>query len=123
MNFMDWLQLAIEILTALTIIIPLGIKLYNTMQEIARTRNWPKLVAKVSDYMAEAEELLEYGADRKTWVMAMIQTTAHTLNYTMTPADIEEISNLIDKLCDMSKVVNGSVPAEVEVEIIREEEV
>ena len=58
MDFMKWLYLAIELLSALAIIIPLGIKLYNTVQDLIRTRNWPKIVEALSQYMSEAEELM-----------------------------------------------------------------
>lgn len=108
MNFYDWLKLIAELLSVLLIIIPLGIKLYNTVVELTRTKNWPKIIAAVSEYMAEAEELMEFGSDKKAYVMAMVQVTAEQLNYPLKPEDIANISNLIDDLCEMSKVVNSS---------------
>lgn len=109
MEFMKWIELAISILSALTIIIPLGIKLYKTVEELVRQRNWPRIVEAVVDYMAEAELMFATGADRKTWVMTMIQQTATQLNYTMRPEDVANISDLIDRMCDMATVVNSDL--------------
>ena len=43
------------------------------------------------------------GATRKEWVMAMVKGAADTINYDI---DSEEVSQLIDNLCDMTKKVN-----------------
>lgn len=112
MNKTDLVQLIVLFLSVFAVIIPLGVKLYKQTKELIETRNWPRLVAAVSIYMQEAEELLEYGVDRKTWVMAMIQATADQLNYTLTNADIKNLEDLIDQLCEMSKVVNVEVHEE-----------
>lgn len=109
MDFMQILSLIIQICSALAVIIPLGIKLYKTVQELAQQKNWPRLVAAVSDYMAQAEVLLIDGADRKAWVMAMIEVTANQLNYPLSDADRKNLEDLIDQLCEMSKVVNPPI--------------
>lgn len=114
MEFMKWIELAISFLSALVVIIPLGIKLYNTVTELVRQKNWPRIVEAVVDYMAEAEVMFTSGADRKTWVMTMIQHTAAQLNYTMTMEDIANIGDLIDRMCDMANVVNSDLTAEIE---------
>ena len=44
------------------------------------------------------------GADRKQWVMAMVQVSAEAVKYNV---NMTEIGQLIDDLCAMSKVVNG----------------
>lgn len=44
------------------------------------------------------------GADRKEWVLAMVRASADTVKYEI---NMDEISALIDSLCDMSKVVNN----------------
>ena len=49
--------------------------------------------------------MFEKGADRKEWVMAMVKASADTVNYDL---DMDKISDLIDSLCDMSKIVNGT---------------
>ena len=115
MEFMKWIELAISLLSALAVIIPLGIKLFQTSQELVRQKNWPQIVKALTEYMAKAETLLAYGVDRKAWVMAMIQLTASQLNYTMTPEDISNISDLIDQMCDMATIVNTPEMSEEEV--------
>lgn len=101
-----WLQLIVEILSSLAIIIPLGITLYKKIKELISERNWPKLVGMVAVYMAEAEEKLIEGADKKQFVLAMIQTTAAQLGYNLTEEKLQELGDLIDDLCAMSKEVN-----------------
>ena len=59
----------------------------------------------VTSYMERAETMFEKGADRKEWVMAMVKASADTVKYDL---DMDKISDLIDSLCDMSKIVNGT---------------
>ena len=54
--------------------------------------------------MAQAEDMFSNGADRKQWVMAMVQVSAEAVKYNV---NMTEIGQLIDDLCKMSKVVNG----------------
>jgi hypothetical protein len=54
--------------------------------------------------MAEAEEKFKDGADKKAWVMGMVEASAAQINY---PIDMEAVSILIEQLCDMSKKVNS----------------
>ena len=96
----------ILICAALAILIHLGVKLYKTSEQLVREKNWPRLVSMLSGYMEEAEHLFEDGADKKAWVLVMIQTTAKQIDYELTEKDIETLGELIDTLCDMSKVVN-----------------
>lgn len=58
-----------------------------------------------TSYMERAETMFEKGADRKEWVMAMVKASADTVKYDL---DMDKISDLIDSLCDMSKIVNGT---------------
>ena len=58
----------------------------------------------VTNLMVEAEAKFDNGADRKEWVLAMVQASADTINYEI---DIEEVGKLIDNLCAMSKLVNA----------------
>lgn len=112
---MNYTQLIVLICAALAVLIPLGVKLYKTSQELIREKNWPRLVAALSKYMEEAERLFEEGADKKAWVLTMIQATADQLDYKLTEQDMKNLSDLIDTLCEMSKVVNVE-PSEEEYE-------
>ena len=81
---MDYIQLIVVVCAALAVLIPLGIKLYKTSEELVREKNWPKLVSALSKYMEEAERLFEVGADKKAWVLNMIKLTADELDYELT---------------------------------------
>ena len=102
----NYIQLIVLIFAALAVLIPLGVKLYRTSRDLVREKNWPRLVAALSKYMEEAERLFEKGADRRVWVLSMIQSTAEQLDYTLTEADMKNLGDLIDTLIEMTKVVN-----------------
>lgn len=101
---MEWLQLVVSVLAGLATAIPLAIKLVEYVQKAVREKNWNKMLDMVMDLMKTAEAKFDSGADRKEWVMAMIKASADTINYDV---DMDAIGQLIDNLCDMSKVVNG----------------
>ena len=98
---LNWVEIVISILTGLAAAIPLVVKLVEYVKE----KNWNKMLDMVMDLMQTAEGMFEKGADRKEWVLAMVKGSADSINYDI---DIEAISQLIDSLCDMSKVVNNS---------------
>lgn len=101
---MEWVKLIFSNLTGIAAIIALVISLVKYVKQAIKERNWPQVVKMVSDYMATAEEKFDNGADRKQWVMAMVQVSAESVKYDINMADIGQ---LIDDLCEMSKVVNG----------------
>ena len=101
---MEWAKLILSNLTGIAAIIALVVSLVKYVKQAIKERNWPQVVKMVSDYMVVAEEKFDNGADRKQWVMAMVQVSAETVKYNINMA---EIGQLIDDLCKMSKVVNG----------------
>jgi hypothetical protein len=62
----------------------------------------------VLDLVQKAEEKFDNGADRKEWVLSMVQASADSINYDV---NIDLVGELIDNLCTMSKSVNA--PKEV----------
>ena len=60
------------------------------------------------DYMTEAEKNIASGAERKEWVLSMVKASAVTINYDLTEEDIQKLSDLIDAICDASKILNNS---------------
>lgn len=104
---MEWLKLIISILAGLAAAIPLVIKLIEYVQKAIKEKNWGIVLNMVINYMEIAESKFETGAERKEWVLAMVEASAKTVNYDI---DLAIISNLIDNLCSMAKVVNP--PAE-----------
>ncbi len=105
---MEWVQPIVSVLVGLATAIPLVIKLVEYVRKAVKEKNWNKMLDMVMELMKTAEEKFETGADRKSWVMAMVKASADTINYDV---DIEAVSKLIDSLCDMSKVVNGKAVA------------
>lgn len=102
---MEWVKLALAIISGLATAIPLVIKLVEYVQKATKEKNWNKMLELVIDLMEQAETKFEEGADRKEWVLAMVKASADTINYDV---DIEAVSAMIDSLCDMSKVVNAT---------------
>ena len=103
MNTDQIVNLVVAVLTGLAACIPLAVKLVQYVQKATQEKNWGALLGLVVDLMEEAEVKFADGTTRKEWVMAMVQTSAEYINY---PLDTEALSELIDALCDMTKVVN-----------------
>lgn len=103
----EWVKYAVSILSGLAAAIPLVVSLINYVKKAIQEKNWNNLVKLVMNLMAEAEKKFDNGADRKEWVIAMVQASASTINY---PVDINALGDLIDKLCTMSKAVNPPAP-------------
>lgn len=101
---MEWMQVIVPVLTGLAATIPLVIKLVEYVQKAMKEKNWNKLLDLLMGYMERAEEMFDNGADRKEWVMAMIKSSADTIDFEI---DMRIVSELIDGLCSMSKTVNA----------------
>lgn len=101
---MEWHEIFIEILKGVIVVAPLVISLVKYIKQAIMEKNWKQLVTLVMNLMAEAESKFDNGADRRAWVLSIIEASANTINY---PIDIEQVGELIDNLCAMSKVVNA----------------
>ena len=108
---MDILELIIEILAGLAVVIPLVIKLIEYVKKSAMEKNWNNLIRLLMNLMATAEEKFDNGADRKQWVIAMVQASANTINYPITE---KELSDLIDNMIALTKKVNIKATEEIE---------
>ena len=114
------ISLVVALLTGIAAAIPLAMKLAQYVKQAVQEKNWGALLGLVVDLMEEAEQKFDDGATRKDWVMAMVQTSAEYINY---PVDVEALSVMIDRLCDMTKVVNYQEIPMLEPEQEQEEEV
>jgi methionyl-tRNA synthetase len=103
---MEIVELIIEILSGLIIVIPLVLKLIEYVKKAATEKNWNNLIRLVMSLMATAEGKFDNGADRKEWVVAMVQASADTINY---PISEKELRDLIDNLCALTKKVNVAI--------------
>lgn len=108
MDFNYWIQIAISILSGIAVAIPLIIKLVNVVKDSVKEKNWNLLMKMTMDYMTEAEKNIASGAERKEWVMSMVIASAVNINYPMTDDDVKKIEDLIDAICDASKILNNS---------------
>ena len=108
-----WMKYVVAILTGLATAIPLVVKLVEYVQKAVKEKNWNKLLDLVMSLMEEAEKKFEDGATRKEWVMAMVKSSADSINYDI---DMEAVSELIESLCEMSKIVNKENAADLPAE-------
>ena len=104
---MDFIKLIISALPGIAAIITLVYQLVKYIRQTVKEKRWPELMNVVMSYMERAETMFVNGADKKEWVMAMIKATADTAKYEI---DMDAISEMIDSMCNMSKVINS--PAE-----------
>ena len=103
---MDYINAAVSVLSGLAVCIPLVIKLVSTVRQAVREKNWSAIVALATRYMIEAENLYKDGAEKKQWVMTMLQASASSMNYDLTDENVSKISEMIEEMCKMSKQVN-----------------
>lgn len=101
---MDKLHIILQAVIDVCILVPAAISLIFAVRRIVRDKNWNILVKLIAQLMAKAETMYESGADKKAWVMGEVEVAAKTLNFDV---DMDVVSDLIDRLCDMSKIVNG----------------
>lgn len=105
-QFNFWIQAIISILSGVAILVPLVIKLVQYVQANAKEKNWSSLMVLVMNLMAQAEQMFDKGADKKEWVINELKAVANTLNYEI---DWNVVSEMIDKICDVSKEINVEV--------------
>ena len=102
-QFDFWIQAIIAILSGIAVTVPLIIALVKYVRKAAEEKNWNQMLKLVMNLMAEAEKMFEIGAEKKEWVLAELHAVADTLNYEI---DWVVVSEMIDKICEISKEVN-----------------
>ena len=105
-QFNFWIQAIISILSGVAILVPLIVKLVQYVQANAKEKNWSSLMVLVMNLMAQAEQMFDKGADKKEWVINELKAVASTLNYEI---DWNVVSEMIYKICDVSKEINVEV--------------
>lgn len=106
MDWMEVLKYIAAIASGLAAAIPLVVQLIKYVKQAIKERNWGVVLNKVMDLMEIAETKFKEGAERKEWVLAMLKASADGINYDI---DYDAIGEMIDSLCDMSKVINPAV--------------
>ena len=84
--------------------VPLVLQLVKYVRKAVEEKNWTRLLSLVLGLMEKAEGIFESGEQRKAYVMTAAKNLADTVGYEM---EEDELSELIDSLCDMSKIVNA----------------
>lgn len=106
---MNILNVIVTILSGMAVCIPILAALGNAITECVQQKNWSAIVSFVLDYMAQAENLFEKGADRKAWVMEMLDEVVIQLNYPYDDDARIKVSAMIDDICDASRIINSEV--------------
>ena len=106
MNYLEWIKIAIAILSGLAAAIPLVVKLVQVLKNWTKEKNWAKIVEMVLALMAEAEELFSEGEAKKAWVMERIRIAAQKVDYNYDAIAEQKISEMIDAICEAAKVIN-----------------
>lgn len=109
MDWMEVLKYIAAIASGLAATIPLVLQLVKYVKQAVKERNWNVVLKKVMNLMETAETKFAEGAERKEWVLAMLKASADGINYDI---DYDAIGEMIDSLCDMSKIINPATPAE-----------
>ena len=110
---MEWLKYLVSILSGLAAAIPLVVQLVKYIKQAVKERNWSVVLSKVIGLMEAAETKFAEGAERKEWVLAMLKASADGINYDI---DYDAIADMIDSLCNMSKIINAPAAAVVATE-------
>lgn len=108
MDWMEILKLIAAVASGLAAAIPLAIQLVKYVKQAVMERNWNQVLKKVMTLMETAETKFAEGAERKEWVLAMLKASADSINYDI---DYDAIGEMIDRLCDMSKIINHANPS------------
>ena len=101
-----YIELIVALLSGLAACIPLVVQLVKYIKKAVKEKNWNQLLSLIMSLMEEAEKKFDTGADRKEWVLTCIKASADQINYEI---DMDEVSKLIDSLCNMTKVINGKI--------------
>lgn len=99
----DYIELILAAIPGIVALITLIVKLVEYVQKSVKEKNWDKLLDLVMTYMKAAEDKFLTGAERKEWVLSMVEASAKTINYDI---DMIAVSKLIDDLCALTKKVN-----------------
>ena len=104
MNTVEWIEVIVAIVSGILVCIPLVQKVIVLTKKNAQEKNWPALLDMVMGYMEKAEVLFEDGAQKKAYVLGMLEQSAAMVNYEI---DMDVVSAMIDQICATSKIVNA----------------
>ena len=100
---MEGIEIFKTIANILLIIVPIVYSIVSTFIHIIKTKNWNNLVELIYQWVVEAEKNYTTGADKKAWVMSMVQSTCKSMRIEF---DENKFSSMIDNIVDITKQVN-----------------
>jgi hypothetical protein len=106
MEVVEWINVIISILSGIAVCIPLVLSLISFVKKVADEKRWNVLVSNVLQLMIKAEQDYEHGAEKKEYVMNAIKTIANQIGYNFDAEAENKVSEMIDEICKMAKVVN-----------------
>ena len=104
MTWNDVGQFICIILAGAATAVPLVLQLVKYVRTAVEEHNWTRLLELVLGLMEKAEMIFDTGEQRKAYVMTAVKNLSDSIGYEMEEA---ELSELVDSLCDMSKIVNA----------------
>lgn len=99
----EYIDLIVAICGAITVIVPLCVKLYKTIKALIKEKNYAKIITAIYNLVVDAEILFDKGADKKAHVLNEIKELCIELNVEF---DAEKFGLVIDTLIDVTKNVN-----------------
>lgn len=99
----ETLKLILQIVIEGATVIGLIIALAKTIIKAIKEKNWKPLLTLAMKLMAQAEESIENGSDRKKFVIDQIKASSEYANYDISDTDLDK---LVEDLVELSKKVN-----------------
>lgn len=99
----DAMQFIVSVCSGLVVVLPVVFQLIKYVKEAAREKQWDRLMKLVIDLMTTAEDRFDKGDDKKAYVLALAESAAASVGATW---DRQKVSDMIDAMIAMSKVVN-----------------
>ena len=106
MEVVKWINVIISILSGISVCIPLALSLIAFVKKVSAEKKWNVLVSNVLQLMMKAEKDYERGVEKKEYVMNAIKTIADQIGYNFDAEAEKKVSEMIDEICKMAKVVN-----------------
>ena len=100
---MEYIELIIAICSAISVIVPMAIKLYKTIKELVKEKNYTKILDIMKDAAGEAEQLFKDKAERRDYVLNILKVTCENLKVEY---DEVRLDTELTKLIKATKKIN-----------------
>lgn len=108
-NVAQYINSFISIVTGLLICVPLVVQFVKVCKQMVVNKQWTEIVTLAAELMMQAENSIDSGSERLSWVMGMLKQSAVTAKYDLNDEDWYKIEKMIRSMCDMAKVVNATI--------------